>query len=144
MAEKKARQRHNPADSVENRKRSYLEDYWGKTARFRLHAEGIPSGNSRGDPIITAKCTGYSCAGELVRRSYMPKWWSSQTSNSRRRQIRSGTNLEGNTRPDYSQVLGSYSTKPIYIFGGLGLASAIGSILAGLAVLYQKIFSELL
>ena len=41
------------------------------------------------------------------------------------------------------KFLGSYSTKPIYIFGGLGLASALGSILAGLAVLYQKFFSGL-
>jgi glycosyltransferase involved in cell wall biosynthesis len=41
------------------------------------------------------------------------------------------------------KFLGSYSTKPIYIFGGLGLASALGSILAGLVVLYQKFFSGL-
>lgn len=41
------------------------------------------------------------------------------------------------------KFLGSYSTKPIYIFGGLGLASALGSILAGLSVLYQKFFSGL-
>jgi glycosyltransferase involved in cell wall biosynthesis len=41
------------------------------------------------------------------------------------------------------KFLGSYSTKPIYIFGGLGLASALGSILAGLAVLYQKFVSDL-
>ncbi|MCK4292854.1 MAG: glycosyltransferase [Planctomycetes bacterium] len=37
------------------------------------------------------------------------------------------------------KFLGSYSTKPIYIFGGLGLASALGAIVCGLAVLYQKI-----
>jgi H+/Cl- antiporter ClcA len=41
------------------------------------------------------------------------------------------------------KFLGSYSTKPIYIFGGLGLAGAVGSILVGLVVLYQKFFSEL-
>jgi len=39
------------------------------------------------------------------------------------------------------KFLGSYSTKPIYIFGGLGLASALGSIMAGMAVLYQKFIS---
>ncbi len=35
--------------------------------------------------------------------------------------------------------LGSYSTKPIYVFGGLGLMSAAGSILLGLTVIYQKV-----
>jgi glycosyltransferase involved in cell wall biosynthesis len=37
------------------------------------------------------------------------------------------------------KFLGSYSTKPIYIFGGLGLASALGAVVCGLVVLYQKI-----
>ncbi len=41
------------------------------------------------------------------------------------------------------KFLGSFSTKPIYIFGGLGFVSALGAILAGLAVLYQKFFSDL-
>ncbi len=35
--------------------------------------------------------------------------------------------------------LGSYSTKPIYVFGGLGLLSAVGSILLGLTVIFQKV-----
>ncbi len=35
--------------------------------------------------------------------------------------------------------LGSFSTKPIYVFGGLGLMSAVGSILLGLIVIYQKV-----
>ncbi len=35
--------------------------------------------------------------------------------------------------------LGSYSTKPIYVFGGLGLISAVGSILLGLTVIFQKV-----
>ncbi|MHC4120452.1 MAG: glycosyltransferase family 2 protein, partial [Planctomycetota bacterium] len=35
--------------------------------------------------------------------------------------------------------LGSYSTKPIYVFGGLGLISAVASIIAGLTVVYQKV-----
>lgn len=35
--------------------------------------------------------------------------------------------------------LGSFSTKPIYIFGGLGLLCALGSIVFGLTVLYQKL-----
>jgi len=35
--------------------------------------------------------------------------------------------------------LGSFSTKPIYVFGGLGLISAVGSILLGLIVIYQKV-----
>lgn len=37
------------------------------------------------------------------------------------------------------KFLGSYSTKPIYIFGGLGLITGFASILAGLVVIYQKI-----
>ena len=36
------------------------------------------------------------------------------------------------------KFLGSFSTKPIYIFGGLGLASALGAVLMGLIMLYQK------
>jgi glycosyltransferase involved in cell wall biosynthesis len=39
------------------------------------------------------------------------------------------------------KFLGSFSTKPIYIFGGLGAASALGATLSGLAVLYQKFIS---
>lgn len=39
------------------------------------------------------------------------------------------------------KFLGSFSTKPIYIFGGLGLICAFGAILSGLAVLYQKFIS---
>ncbi len=39
------------------------------------------------------------------------------------------------------KFLGSFSTKPIYIFGGLGLITAIGSVFGGLAVLYQKFIS---
>jgi glycosyltransferase involved in cell wall biosynthesis len=41
------------------------------------------------------------------------------------------------------KFLGSFSTKPIYIFGGLGLISALGAVLSGLAVLYQKLASGL-
>ena len=37
--------------------------------------------------------------------------------------------------------LGSFSTKPIYVFGGLGLVSALGAIALGLTVLYQKYLS---
>lgn len=36
------------------------------------------------------------------------------------------------------KFLGSFSTKPIYIFGGLGLASGIGAIASGWIVIYQK------
>jgi glycosyltransferase involved in cell wall biosynthesis len=39
------------------------------------------------------------------------------------------------------KFLGSFSTKPIYIFGGLGMATALGAIASGLAVLYQKFIS---
>lgn len=39
------------------------------------------------------------------------------------------------------EFLGSFSTKPIYIFGGLGLLSAIGAFLSGAIVLYQKFIS---
>jgi len=40
------------------------------------------------------------------------------------------------------KFLGSYSTKPIYIFGGLGLLSTLGAIAFGLIVLYQKIVNN--
>ena len=40
------------------------------------------------------------------------------------------------------KFLGSFSTKPIYIFGGLGLACGLGAIIVGLAVLYQKFISD--
>ena len=40
------------------------------------------------------------------------------------------------------KFLGSFSTKPIYIFGGLGLITSIGALVSGLAVLYQKIFAD--
>ncbi len=36
------------------------------------------------------------------------------------------------------KFLGSYSTKPIYVFGGLGGLSALGAFMVGLIVLYQK------
>lgn len=39
------------------------------------------------------------------------------------------------------KFLGSFSTKPIYIFGGLGFASALGAVLMGLIMLYQKFFA---
>ena len=41
------------------------------------------------------------------------------------------------------KFLGSFSTKPIYVFGGLGILSGLGAGLSGLAVLYQKFFSRL-
>jgi glycosyltransferase involved in cell wall biosynthesis len=40
------------------------------------------------------------------------------------------------------KFLGSFSTKPIYIFGGLGLITACGGFLSGVAVLYQKFLSR--
>jgi len=40
------------------------------------------------------------------------------------------------------KFLGSYSTKPIYIFGGLGMATAFGAMASGLVVLYQKFISS--
>ena len=40
------------------------------------------------------------------------------------------------------KFLGSFSTKPIYIFGGLGLASGIGAIASGGFVVYQKIAND--
>jgi glycosyltransferase involved in cell wall biosynthesis len=39
------------------------------------------------------------------------------------------------------EFLGSFSTKPIYIFGGLGLLSGLGAFFAGAVVLYQKFLS---
>jgi len=39
------------------------------------------------------------------------------------------------------KFLGSFSTKPIYVFGGLGGVSAICAFLSGLLVLYQKFIS---
>ncbi|MHC4126263.1 MAG: glycosyltransferase, partial [Planctomycetota bacterium] len=40
------------------------------------------------------------------------------------------------------KFLGSFSTKPIYIFGGLGIICGLGSCLSGAAVLYQKFISS--
>jgi len=40
------------------------------------------------------------------------------------------------------KFLGSFSTKPIYIFGGLGLASGIGAVASGWVVIYQKIANK--
>ena len=40
------------------------------------------------------------------------------------------------------KFLGSFSTKPIYIFGGLGLISAAGAVICGLLVLYQKFIAD--
>lgn len=37
------------------------------------------------------------------------------------------------------KFLGSYSTKPIYIFGGLGLLSTLGAFIFGMIVIYQKL-----
>ena len=39
------------------------------------------------------------------------------------------------------KFLGSFSTKPIYIFGGLGLISALVAVATGSAVIYQKYIS---
>jgi len=39
------------------------------------------------------------------------------------------------------KFLGSFSTKPIYVFGGLGGISAVLAILSGLMVIYQKFIS---
>ena len=40
------------------------------------------------------------------------------------------------------KFLGSFSTKPIYIFGGLGFASGIGAIASGWFVIHQKIAKD--
>lgn len=40
------------------------------------------------------------------------------------------------------KFLGSFSTKPIYIFGGLGILSGLGSIVSGLVVIYQKFVND--
>ena len=40
------------------------------------------------------------------------------------------------------KFLGSFSTKPIYVFGGLGAVTTLGALLCGLAVIYQKFFSS--
>jgi glycosyltransferase involved in cell wall biosynthesis len=39
------------------------------------------------------------------------------------------------------RFLMSFSTKPIYVFGGLGVLSTLGAFLSGTAVLYQKFIS---
>ena len=39
------------------------------------------------------------------------------------------------------KFLASYSTKPIYVFGGLGFASGVAAILSGMAMLYHKFIS---
>jgi glycosyltransferase involved in cell wall biosynthesis len=40
------------------------------------------------------------------------------------------------------KFLGSYSTKPIYIFGGMGGICGFGAAISGLIVLYQKFISD--
>ncbi len=40
------------------------------------------------------------------------------------------------------KFLGSFSTKPIYIFGGLGILSGLGAVISGLVVLYQKFVND--
>jgi glycosyltransferase involved in cell wall biosynthesis len=40
------------------------------------------------------------------------------------------------------KFLGSFSTKPIYIFGGLGVLSALAGLVMGLTVIYQKLHSN--
>lgn len=40
------------------------------------------------------------------------------------------------------KFLGSFSTKPIYIFGGLGALTAVGAVLSGIMVLYQKFIAS--
>jgi hypothetical protein len=40
------------------------------------------------------------------------------------------------------KFLGGFSTKPIYVFGTAGLLSIVGGILAGVIVLYQKLFDD--
>jgi len=39
------------------------------------------------------------------------------------------------------KFLGSFSTKPLHIFGGIGMLALMGSFLSGLVVLYQKFIS---
>lgn len=39
--------------------------------------------------------------------------------------------------------LGSFSTKPIYVFGGLGFLSALGSLALAVIVVYQKVYLEM-
>jgi len=39
------------------------------------------------------------------------------------------------------KFLGSFSTKPIYIFGGLGLLCALGAVISSMAVFYHKFIS---
>ncbi len=41
------------------------------------------------------------------------------------------------------KFLGSYSTKPIYMFGGLGFSCILGGVLSGLLVLYHKWFRKI-
>ncbi len=40
------------------------------------------------------------------------------------------------------KFLVSFSTKPIYIFGGLGMLTLFGAVVCGLIVVYQKLFSN--
>ena len=40
------------------------------------------------------------------------------------------------------KFLASFSTKPIYVFGGLGGLCVVGSVLSGLVLLYQKYIAE--
>jgi len=40
------------------------------------------------------------------------------------------------------KFLGSFSTKPLYVFGGIGMVTLLGAIVSGAAVLYHKFISE--
>ena len=40
------------------------------------------------------------------------------------------------------KFLGSFSTKPLHVFGGIGMLSLLGAMVSGLAVLYHKFISE--
>ncbi len=40
------------------------------------------------------------------------------------------------------KFLGSYATKPIYIFGGMGILSGFAAVICGLAILYMKYISS--
>ena len=41
------------------------------------------------------------------------------------------------------KFLASFSTKPIYVFGGIGGLCGVAAFLSGIAVIYQKLFSNL-
>ena len=90
--------------------------------------------------VSTAKCTALFRPGKLGRRTRRRDRCQSSFSHHRKDQVRP-THLQGDSRFDYDQFA-SFSTKPIYVFGGLGVIGFLGAFLSGLGLIYFKYFAS--